>query len=101
MLVLRALLHAYELSPVPDGIDGARGIVNDLEEPLAEEKPYPSLGEVFIERIEPGDTGNEIPIPAGYEQHGEELSGVHTRGDVYSRPSACQSSLRAARKKSR
>ena len=40
VLVLRALLQAYELSPVPDGIDGARGIVNDLEEPLVEEKPY-------------------------------------------------------------
>ena len=82
VLVLRALLHAYELSPVQDGIDGARGIVNDLEERLAEEKPYPSLGEVFIERIEPGDTGNEIPIPAGYEQHGEWVRGHEDYGSI-------------------
>ena len=82
VLVLRALLHAYELFPVPDGIDGARGIVNDLEQPLAREKRYRALGEVFIERIEPGDEPNKIPIPPGYEQHGEWVRGHEDYGSI-------------------
>ena len=82
VLVLRALLHAYELSPIPDGIDGAGGIVNDIEEPLVEEKPYRSLGEVFIERIELGDESSKIPIPPGYEQHGEWVRGHDDYGSI-------------------
>ena len=65
--MLRALLHAYEVFAVPDGIDGARYLVNDLKAPLVEKKRHRSLGEVFIERVEPGDAGGEIPIPQGYE----------------------------------
>ena len=49
MLALRALLHAYDLFPVADGIDGARRIVNDIEAPLAQDKRQRALGEVFIE----------------------------------------------------
>ena len=82
VLVLRALLHAYEVFAVPDGIDGARYLVNDRRAPLAENKQHRTLGEVFIGRIEPGYTGNEIPIPAGYEQHGEWVRGHEDYGSL-------------------
>ncbi len=82
VLVLRALLHSYELFAVPEGIDGARAIVNDIEAPLVEEKRHHGLGEVFIERIEAGNAGGEIPIPAGYEQHGEWIRGHEDHASI-------------------
>lgn len=82
VLVLRALLHAYEVFAVPDGIDGARYLVNDSRAPLVEKKRYRSLGEVFIERVEPGDRGDEFRVPAGYEQHGEWVRGHEDYGSI-------------------
>ena len=70
VLVLRALLHSYELFAIPGGIDEARAIVNDLDDPLIERPRTPHLGEVYIERLEPGDGADEVAIPSGYEQHG-------------------------------
>ena len=82
VLVLGALLHSYELFPVPDGIEGARGIVNDIEEPLVDRQGTRMLGEVYIERIDPGDDPSEIPIPLGYEQHGEWVRGHEDYGSI-------------------
>ena len=82
VLVLRALLHAHELYAVPGGVEEARAIVNDPELPLLKPDPYRTLGEVFIERIEPGDAGDERPIPAGYEQDGEWIRGNEDYGSI-------------------
>ena len=40
------------------------------------------MGEVFIERIEPGDDPSEISIPPGYEQHGEWVRGHEDYGSI-------------------
>ena len=82
VLVHRALLHAQELYAVPGGIEEARAIVNDPEQPLLKPDPYRTLGEVFIERIERGEEGDEIPIPSGYEQHGEWIRGHDDYGSI-------------------
>ena len=87
VLVLRALLHSYELFAIPGGIDEARAIVNDLDDPLIERPRTPHLGEVYIERIEPGDGADEVAIPSGYERHGEWIRGRDDYGSIRTIPS--------------
>ena len=76
VLVLRGLLHAHELYAVPGGIEEARAIVNDPEQPLLKPNPYRTMVEVFIERIEPGDAGDEIPVPPRDRARAPVASGV-------------------------
>ena len=45
--------------------------MNDIEEALVERQRTRLLGEVYTERIEPGDDARETSTPPGYEQHGE------------------------------
>ena len=87
VLVLRALLHSYELFAIPGGIDEARAIVNDLDDPLIERPRTPHLGEVYIERIEPGDGADEVAIHSGYEPHGEWIRGRDDYGSIRTIPS--------------
>ena len=87
MLVLRALLHSSDLFAIPGGIDEARAIVNDLDDPLIETPYAPHLGEVYIERIEPGDGAEEVAVPSGYERHGEWLRGRDDDGSIRTIPS--------------
>ena len=82
VLVLRALLHSYQLFAIPEGIDEARAVVNELDEPLFDSPRTPQLGEVFIERIEPGSGGDENAIPSGYERHGEWIRGYDDYGAI-------------------
>ena len=87
VLVLRAFLHSYELFAIPGGIDEARAIVNDLDDPLIERPRTLHLGEVYIERIEPGDGADEVAIPSGYERHGEWIRGRDDYGSIRTIPS--------------
>ena len=87
VLVLRALLHSYELFAIPGGSDEARAIVNDLDDPLIERPRTPHLGEVYIERIEAGDGADEVAIPSGYERHGEWIRGRDDYGSIRTVPS--------------
>ena len=87
VLVLRALLHSSDLFAVPGGIDEARAIVNDLDDPLVEWPGTPHLREVYIDRIEPGDGAVEVAIPSGYEQHGEWIRGRDDYGSMRTIPS--------------
>ena len=87
VLVLRALLHSYDLFAIPGGIDEARAIVNDLDDPLIERPRTLHLGEVYIERIEPGYGADEVAIPSGYERHGEWIRGRDDYGSIRTIPS--------------
>ena len=87
VLVLRALLHSYEFFAIPGGIDEARAIVNDLDDPLIETPGTPHLGEVYIERVEPGDGADEVAVPSGYERHGEWIRGRYDYASIRTIPS--------------
>ncbi len=87
VLVLRALLHSYDLFAIPGGIDEARAIVNDLDDPLIERPRTLHLGEVYIERIEPGDGADEVEVPSGYKRHGEWIRGRDDYGSIRTIPS--------------
>ena len=45
------------------------------------EEAYESLGEVFIDRIVPGDNGDAQPVPPGYEENGIWIRGEHDYAD--------------------
>ena len=76
VLVLRALLLKGGSYLVHGGMAGLDGILEDeWFDYFDEQRGW--IGEVFIERIEPGPDMRELPVPEGYGENGIWIRGRH------------------------
>ena len=74
VLVLRALKSRGTVY----GIDGGMADLDAvLEDEGLEDEGRGSLGEIFIDRIEPGDDAGEHPVPEGYGENGIWVRGAY------------------------
>ncbi len=75
VVVLRALKTRGELFEIHGGLDELDSVVDDPFLPI--DDGIETIGEVFIDRIEPGSDGEEHAVPSGYGEHGIWVRGVH------------------------
>ena len=76
VLVLRALESRGALYRIDGTMAELDGVLQD-EWFAIEDEGRGSLGEIFIDRIEPGDDAREHPVPEGYGENGIWVRGVH------------------------
>ena len=76
VLVLRALKSRGDVFQLDGGMSELEEILDD-EWWETDEFRYKSIGEVFIERIEPGDDGLVQRVPDGYGENGIWIRGQH------------------------
>ena len=81
VLVLRALKSKEEVFRIDGGMPELDEVLEDAWFEIGEGR-YEVIGEIFIDRIEPGTDGREYPIPAGYGENGIWVRGLHD----YARP---------------
>lgn len=76
VLVLRALRSREDVFRIAGGMPELDEILDDDGFDIGEGR-YEVIGEVFIDRIEPGADGCEHPVPDGYGENGIWVRGVH------------------------
>ena len=76
MLVLRALKSTGATYRINGDLDHLEAVLDDEGLRFGDEA-HGSMGEIFIERIEPGDDGAEHRVPEGYEENGIWIRGEH------------------------
>ena len=76
VLVLRALKSRGDVYRIDGAMAELDAILSD-EWFAIEEEGRGSLGEIFIDRIEPGDDARERPVPEGYGENGIWVRGAH------------------------
>ena len=76
VLVLRALMSMGTVYRIDGGMAEFDAILED-ERFAIEDEGRGSLGEIFIDRIEPGDDARERPVPEGYGENGIWVRGTH------------------------
>ena len=69
VLVLRALKSKGEIYRIDGGMAGLDEILDDEWFDFFDDKKG-LIGEVFIDRIEPGSDARELPVPEGYGENG-------------------------------
>lgn len=75
VMVLRALKTRGELFEIYGGLGELDSVLDD---PFLEiDGGLETIGEVFIDRIEPGADGEEHAVPSGYGENGIWVRGVH------------------------
>lgn len=76
ILVLRALKSKEHVFRIAGGMPELDEILEDDWFEIGE-GGFESIGEIFIDRIEPGADGSEHPMPAGYGENGIWVRGAH------------------------
>ena len=76
VLVLRALKSTGATYRINGDLDHLEAVLDDEGLRFGDEA-HGSMGEIFIERIEPGDDGAEHRVPEGYEENGIWIRGEH------------------------
>lgn len=70
ILIIRALKVWGDVYQIDGGMTELDCLIDDeFLGPVADETDW-RVGEVFVERIEPAESGTEIPVPIGYEENG-------------------------------
>ena len=76
VLVLRTLKSKGTACRIAGGMDELDEILDDPRE-LIHDDDTGTIGEVFIDRIEPGRDGHDHPVPEGYGENGIWIRGQH------------------------
>ena len=76
VLVLRALKSTGAAYRINGDLDHLEAVLDDEGLVLGDEA-HDFMGEIFIERIEPGEDGVEHRVPEGYEENGIWIRGEH------------------------